>query len=66
MGTRSVGRLPGVAGAPPGTRDGLYERHLLFDNAVDLAAAGARERFEAFARSVTRRASRIRLTGMPS
>jgi starch phosphorylase len=33
-------------------RDGLYERHLLFDNAVDPAAAGARERYEAVARSV--------------
>jgi starch phosphorylase len=32
--------------------DGLYERHLLFDNVVDLKAAGARERFEAAARSV--------------
>ena len=31
---------------------GLYDRHLLFDNIVDPAAAGARERFEAFARSV--------------
>ena len=30
----------------------LYERHLLFDNAVDPAVAGARERFEAIARSV--------------
>jgi starch phosphorylase len=35
-----------------GTADGLYERHLLFDNVVDPAAVGARERFEAFARSV--------------
>jgi starch phosphorylase len=31
---------------------GLYERHLLFDNAVDPATAWPRERFEAFARSV--------------
>src|SRR5687767_12567527 len=31
---------------------GLYDRHLLFDNVMDLAAAGPRERFEAFARSV--------------
>src|SRR5262249_32490482 len=30
----------------------LYERHLLFDSAVDPAASGARERYEAFARSV--------------
>src|SRR5262245_21121287 len=35
-----------------GTDDALYERHLLFDNVVKLAAAGPRERFEAFARSV--------------
>jgi starch phosphorylase len=35
-----------------GTSDALYERHLLFDNAVDLAAASARDRFEALARSV--------------
>jgi len=30
----------------------LYERHLVFDNVVDLAAVGPRERFEAMARSV--------------
>jgi starch phosphorylase len=35
-----------------GADDGLYERHLLFDNVIDPAAAGPRERFEAFARSV--------------
>jgi starch phosphorylase len=35
-----------------GTADALYERHLLFDNAVDPAAVGARERYEAVARSV--------------
>src|SRR5262245_6798870 len=35
-----------------GTDDALYERHLLFDNVVQPTAAGARERFEAFARSV--------------
>src|SRR5262249_32123450 len=35
-----------------GTPDGLYDRHLLFDNAADPAAVGPRERFEAFARSV--------------
>jgi starch phosphorylase len=34
-----------------GTNDALYERHLLFDNVVGPAATGARERFEAFARS---------------
>ena len=32
--------------------NGLYERHLLFDNIVDLRAAGAREQYEAVARSV--------------
>src|SRR5262245_34719428 len=35
-----------------GTDNALYERHLLFDNVVNPAAAGPRERFEAFARSV--------------
>ena len=35
-----------------GTADALYERHLLFDNVVDPAAVGARERYEAVARSV--------------
>jgi glycogen phosphorylase len=32
--------------------DGLYERHLVFDYAKDLAATGPREHFEAAARSV--------------
>src|SRR5271154_5297587 len=35
-----------------GTESGLYERHLLFDNVIDSASAEARDRFEAFARSV--------------
>jgi glycogen phosphorylase len=35
-----------------GNDDGLYERHLLFDNVVKLTEAGDRERFEAVARSV--------------
>src|SRR3984893_10881499 len=35
-----------------GTNTGLYERHLLFDNVIDLAGADSRDRFEAFARSV--------------
>jgi glycogen phosphorylase len=35
-----------------GTASALYERHLLFDNVVDPAAADARERYEALARSV--------------
>src|SRR6266436_5605341 len=33
-----------------GTNDALYERHLLFDDIVAPAAAGAREQFEAAAR----------------
>jgi len=32
--------------------DGLYERHLLFDNIKDLAGLTGRERYEAFARSL--------------
>src|SRR6267378_4755702 len=35
-----------------GPENALYERHLVFDNVVDLEAAGPRERFEAIARSV--------------
>jgi starch phosphorylase len=35
-----------------GMSDALYDRHLLFDAVVSPEAAGARERFEAFARSV--------------
>jgi starch phosphorylase len=35
-----------------GTDNALYERHLVFDNVVELMEARPRERFEAFARSV--------------
>ncbi len=35
-----------------GVDDALYERHLLFDHVVKPSAAGVRDRFEAFARSV--------------
>ena len=35
-----------------GTDEALYERHLMFDNVVDIAAVGPRERYEAIARSV--------------
>jgi len=35
-----------------GTSDALYERHLLFDDGVDPAAATMRDKFEALARSV--------------
>ena len=52
----SVDRLLEQYGCGPvqfaGSDDGLYERHLLFDNVVALTAAGARERFGAVARSV--------------
>jgi len=67
MGAKSVTEPWSLAGSPvtaellhqygcgpidfAGTHDGLYNRHLLFDNVVDPSIAGARERFEAFARS---------------
>ena len=35
-----------------GSGDALYERHLLFDSVVDPATVGAREQYEAVARSV--------------
>ncbi len=35
-----------------GTESALYERHLLFDNVVDVTLADARERFEAVAHSI--------------
>ncbi|MCI0498773.1 MAG: glycogen/starch/alpha-glucan phosphorylase [Planctomycetales bacterium] len=35
-----------------GTDTALYERHLIFDNILNLKASGPREQFEAFARSV--------------
>jgi starch phosphorylase len=35
-----------------GTADALYDRHLMFDNAVDPGALGPRDRYEAVARSV--------------
>ena len=43
----SVGPIPLV-----GSSESLYERHLLFDNVIDLRESGPRERYEAFARSV--------------
>ena len=49
-------QLPKQYGCGPiefsGCDNALYERHLLFDNVVNLKAAGHRERFEAAARSV--------------
>lgn len=54
--TDSIAKLRSQYGCGPiefaGTDNALYERHLVFDNVVDLAAAGPRERFEAIARSV--------------
>ena len=35
-----------------GHSDALYERHLVFDNVIDPAAADGRERFAAAARAV--------------
>src|SRR6202453_5374696 len=35
-----------------GTESALYERHLVFDLAIEPKVASARERFEAFSRSV--------------
>jgi glycogen phosphorylase len=35
-----------------GKEDALYERHLIFDRAIDPKAASARERFEAFSSSI--------------
>src|SRR5438093_1615122 len=35
-----------------GDADALYDRHLLFDNVADPAAAGPRQRYEALARSI--------------
>src|SRR5215510_8009991 len=35
-----------------GNADALYERHLVFDNVMEVTTIGARERFEALARSV--------------
>jgi starch phosphorylase len=56
QGLQDVERLITQYGCGPvhfsGTDEALYERHLLFDSGVDLAAASARDRFEALARSV--------------
>src|SRR5262245_40406190 len=35
-----------------GDADALYERHVVFDNVMEVTTVGARERFEAIARSV--------------
>jgi starch phosphorylase len=55
-GSDSLAKLRQQYGCGPvdftGTDNALYERHLLFDNAVNTTTAGSRERFEAFAHSV--------------
>ena len=54
--SQSISRLLDQYGGGPiqiaGSDNGLYERHLLFDNVIASAGADARDRFEAFARSV--------------
>ncbi len=56
MAPQSISKLMQQYGCGPvqfsGTDNALYERHLIFDNIVDLAAADARMKFEAFAHSV--------------
>src|SRR6202166_5190414 len=52
----AIAKLRSQYGSGPidlaGTENALFERHLVFDNVVDPADAGPRERFEAIARSV--------------
>jgi starch phosphorylase len=54
--TASVSDLLKQYGCGPipfvGTENAFYERHLLFDRAIDPKVASARERFEAFSRSI--------------
>ena len=45
-------RYDGDAFRFPETKGAIYERHLVFDRAIDPKLASARERFEAFAHSV--------------
>jgi starch phosphorylase len=56
MASDGLARLRRQYGCGPvdlaGTENALYERHLLFDNVIKPEAAGARERYEAVARSV--------------
>jgi glycogen phosphorylase len=56
MESETISKLRRQYGCGPvelaGTDNALYERHLTFDSVVDLAAAGAHERFEALARSI--------------
>ena len=54
--SQSLSKLRDQYGCGPihfaGTDEGLYERHLLFDNVIALTSADPRDRFEAVARSV--------------
>jgi glycogen phosphorylase len=56
MGSDEMSKLLQQYGCGPipftGTDNAFYERHLVFDNVIELMAAGPRERFEAVARSV--------------
>jgi starch phosphorylase len=56
VGSDTLSKLIAQYGCGPvsfsGTEEALYERHLLFDNVIDIELASARERFEAIARSV--------------
>jgi len=55
-GSASVSQLLRQYGCGPipfvGTENAFYERHLVFDRVIDPTVASARERFEAFSRSV--------------
>jgi len=55
-GSQDISKLLDQYGCGPvqfaGTGNALYERHLLFDNLIDLVASTPRDRFEALARSV--------------
>jgi starch phosphorylase len=56
MAPQGISKLNQQYGCGPvqfsGTDNALYERHLIFDNVVDLPASDARMRYEAFAHSV--------------
>ena len=56
LGADTIAQLLRQYGCGPiqfaGTDNAFYERHLVFDNVIELTTAGARERFEAVAHSV--------------
>jgi glycogen phosphorylase len=55
-GSQEISKLLGQYGCGPvqfaGTGNAIYERHLLFDNVIDLPTSTPRDRFEALAHSV--------------